>query len=311
MRRTIDEIIMQRYLLGDLPQEERARFENRYLDDEDVFEELLVVENDLIDSYVQGALTVRERQQFEGKYLKSRQGREKVAFARDLRQVSESTKLAVSSNRTSLLKRMWTAFSAQQKTPQLVLAFAAIIVLVCGSWLIVRNRGLQNDLHQALAQQAELRGEQEILRQHITRLEENASGERNQHRAGTDVATEIPISPYVTLNLNPGVARSLGALQKMLKLPPTASSVRLNLLVDRDEDVSYHAILRTAEGGEGNLVERKDLKSMRVGNQRAVVLILSAKLLDTQDYIVTLSSDNGTQGAEEEVEAYSFRVVRK
>jgi hypothetical protein len=80
-------------------------------------------------------------------------------------------------------------------------------------------------------------------------------------------------------------------------------------MLDRDEYASYRAVLRTADGVGGNEVDRKELKSRRVGNQRAVILVLSSDLLRTNDYVVTLTGSNGNPGAEEEVEAYSFRVV--
>ena len=52
MRRTDDEILMRRYLLGSLPQDERTSLEGGYLADAGLFEELVAAENDLIDYYV-------------------------------------------------------------------------------------------------------------------------------------------------------------------------------------------------------------------------------------------------------------------
>jgi len=82
-------------------------------------------------------------------------------------------------------------------------------------------------------------------------------------------------------------------------------------MLDRDEFSSYHAVLRPADDSKINLIDRPGLKSTLIGNQRVVVLLLDSDIFRTEDYIVTLSGSNGTAGAEEEVEAYSFRVVRK
>src|ERR1039457_904643 len=82
MRKTNDEILLRRYFLGDLPKEERARLEDRYLVDVELFEELLAAENDLIDAYVRGELTEAETQQFEMEYLKSPERRDRLDFAR-------------------------------------------------------------------------------------------------------------------------------------------------------------------------------------------------------------------------------------
>jgi anti-sigma-K factor RskA len=69
MHRTSDETLMRRYLLGDLPQEERGSIEDRYLADDEVFEALVATENDLIDAYARGGLADDERRKFEAEYL--------------------------------------------------------------------------------------------------------------------------------------------------------------------------------------------------------------------------------------------------
>jgi hypothetical protein len=306
MRRTADEILIRRYLLGDLPQEERAQLENRYLTDADLFEEVLASENDLIDSYARGELTEADRQKFDAEYLKSTQRRERMEFARALSHVSMSAKQSVATDGISSWKKVWAAFSVQQRMPQWALAAAAIVLAAGGSWLMVENQGLRIDLRQALAGQAELRGEQETLRQHIAGLEGNVKDQTHQHQQGAEVA-KLETPTEVTLSLTPGLARGIGESQNTLILPPTTSRVRLQLMMDRDDYASYLAVLRTAEGRE---VNRQRLKSQRIGNQRAVVAVLPSDRLRPGDHVLTLLGSNGVPGAEEEVEAYSFRVVR-
>jgi len=45
---------LTRYLLGQVSPEERADFENQYLDDDELFHKLIATKNYLIDSYVRG-----------------------------------------------------------------------------------------------------------------------------------------------------------------------------------------------------------------------------------------------------------------
>jgi hypothetical protein len=307
MRQTADEILIRRYLLGDLPQEERTQLENRYLTDANLFEEVLASENDLIDSYARGELTEADRHKFDAEYLKSTQWRERVEFARALSHVSMSAKQAVATNEISSWKKVWAAFSVQQRMPQWALAAAAIVVVAGGSWLMVQNQRFRIDLKQALAGQAELRGGQETLRQHIKKIEGNLKDQTRQDQQGTEV-TKLETPAEIMLSLTPGMARGIGESQNTLILPPTAARVRLQLMMDRDDYASYLAVLRTAEGRE---VNRQWLKSQRVGNQRAVVAVLSSDRLRPGDHVLTLLGSNGTPGAEEEAEAYSFRVVRK
>lgn len=67
-----------RYLLGDLPEDLRRRFEEGYLTDDEVFSELLRVEADLIDRYLDGRLTQSQRLNFDNYFLQSEARRRRV-----------------------------------------------------------------------------------------------------------------------------------------------------------------------------------------------------------------------------------------
>ena len=106
-RRTPSDARLTSYLLGELSQNRRARLESRLLAEEDLFERLLLAEDDLIDAYADGTLPDERRRAFETRFASSREKREQVALSRGLRaaaQLSASTARAgeVSSPRWSL-----------------------------------------------------------------------------------------------------------------------------------------------------------------------------------------------------------------
>jgi len=76
---------LRRYLLGQMDEDERAEFEEKYFADDELFEELVEVENDLVDAYIDGVLTPAERKRFEERFMSTAEGRERVEFARTLR----------------------------------------------------------------------------------------------------------------------------------------------------------------------------------------------------------------------------------
>src|SRR5690349_19219423 len=76
--------MMIRYLLGQLSAGERAELEERYFADDELFNELVSLENEIIDFYVQGKLSKDQRQQFESYFLANPERREKVRFAKSL-----------------------------------------------------------------------------------------------------------------------------------------------------------------------------------------------------------------------------------
>jgi len=80
-----------RYLLGSLPEEERTRLEQQFFSDDQVFEELEIAEDELIDGYVRAELSTDDRRQFE-KLLVSSRLAERVELARILaKKVSRSS----------------------------------------------------------------------------------------------------------------------------------------------------------------------------------------------------------------------------
>lgn len=300
---------MRQYLLGDMPQEDRARIEDRYFADADMFEEMVAAENDLIDSYIRGELKDPDRQKFELRYGKSPRQRARVEFARALNQVSQTTAQALHVNRVSLWKRLWVPFLGQAPTLQRALAVTALVVVASGSWLVVQNQRLRAELQQARAGQAELRRQEEALHQQLLALSKNSGDHARENNQGVEIAQlETPVQSEVTLRLVPGLARGSGRGEQELVLLPRVAWVRLELTLYRDEYRSYQAVLRTAEGAEVRRLE--GLKGQRIGDEKAVILSLPSNLIRLGDYVVTLSGRNDSRGAREEVEAYSFRVVR-
>jgi len=71
-----------RYLLGLASPAEREHVESEYFHDADAFQRMLSAEDDLVDAYARGELSDEERQRFEKRFLKSSQGKDRVRFSR-------------------------------------------------------------------------------------------------------------------------------------------------------------------------------------------------------------------------------------
>src|SRR5262249_27845472 len=137
----MDELLLVKYLLGDLTQEEQAQVEDRAFADSDYLLVLQSVEVDLIDAYVNGELSPAERRQFERQFLVSPERRRKVAFARDLARVAAEAKAL--ENTPLLHMSAWQSFlrAVREWSPALQFAagLAAVIFAVGVSWLAVEN----------------------------------------------------------------------------------------------------------------------------------------------------------------------------
>src|SRR5712691_10298680 len=79
---------IRRYLLGDLPETDAERFEEEYFVSDDRFSEMLAAEDDLIEAFLHRSLSANDRQRFESRFLSTTRGRQKVALAAALENMS-------------------------------------------------------------------------------------------------------------------------------------------------------------------------------------------------------------------------------
>jgi hypothetical protein len=69
------------YLLGNLPEEQMLQIEIMFLRDDQSYERLLALENELFYGYAQNKLAPGEREQFEKRFLSSERNRKKAMTA--------------------------------------------------------------------------------------------------------------------------------------------------------------------------------------------------------------------------------------
>lgn len=115
---------MVQYLLGEVrDEEERARFERRLLADENLYEQLLIAEDELIEAYLSGELSGSDKARFEEHFLGTPRCRERVENLRALREALTRRP----NSRISL--RFWPALTAASLTAaSLAVVFAAVWV---------------------------------------------------------------------------------------------------------------------------------------------------------------------------------------
>lgn len=292
--------VLTRYLLGDLPEQERESFEERYFVDDAVWQALNAAEHDLIDQYVRGSLAQPQRDQFESYYLESPRNREKLEFARTLLSSELRTEAIVAS--PAARSRWWElpGFFGGSWRPALRMTLAAAAVAAAVAVLF-------------------------LVFQHQKRQQEEAN-----HKAapgsGTEVAhsapTPVPTNPEdtnahiarelssVAVTLTPGMVRDASGNNHVHRLMITdaTESVLLHLEMEEDAYPRYDAEVRTAEG---KVIKHLDgLKGRTVRNNGHTVAVkLPAQSLAKGDYIVKLTGRTASGGAED-VDSYTFSVIR-
>src|SRR5216684_8868777 len=76
---------IRKYLLGILAQEQAEELEERLLIDGELYEELLIAEDDLVDQFLSGEMTAREREGIETHFLRASGRQEQLRFASTLK----------------------------------------------------------------------------------------------------------------------------------------------------------------------------------------------------------------------------------
>jgi hypothetical protein len=328
MEQSAEEVILiRRYLLGEIAEQDREQIEVRLLTDPQYFNQLVKGEEELTDQYVRCGLSRHEREMFENHFMNTPERREDVAFAMALNRYVSSKAIGTP---VAGGPRAWTAFltdlSPRWRTARnAALACAALLLMVTVAWLLMKTARLQRQIAEVGAERAESRRLEQELKQ---RLDE-------QRSRGEDLARQLEISRsrlaqidreiaslskaagelrteagVVSLALFPGLGRDAAdtAQTRTAILSSGARRLRLELGTDHPGFTRYRAEVLTAEG---DLVWSRDaLRERSTGIGKAVVITLPVALLTRKAYLVMLS---GAAAGDkyERTGTYYFDIIRK
>ncbi|HZS07351.1 MAG TPA: hypothetical protein VFD58_21120 [Blastocatellia bacterium] len=324
--RSLNEELIARYLLGDLPEEEQSRLEDLAFSDRECRRRIVAVESDLIDEYVRGELSEARRRQFERRFFASAGRRRKVEFARALARVVSATATEEVAQPaaipwrdalTAFLRGLNPAFGFS-------MAAASLILLLGVSWLIAETGRLRTQVAQLQADQQTRQRQDEILRQEAasararsedlaSRLErERGQRERSEElarRLGREQREKSAGSSFIaSLFLPPGISRG-GAERPKLVVPRATRLARLQIgLAREDEFKSFRVEIRTAAGQE--VWTRDHLRPRQSRGGRIINLAIPGSVFGAGEYELTLKGVINDQKTED-VRYYYFSVLKE
>jgi hypothetical protein len=331
MKQTTDnEELMVNYLLGELPEEEQLRLEERFFTDDEFYQQLLALEDELMYDYAAGGLSPDQRVKFERRFLDSPQARQKAELASAVldkaAEVSAQRAPApMAEERRSLWQSLLAFFSLQNPMMQFSLAAASALLFVGASWLFYQTTRLRSRVEQIEAarinleqQQAQQSAESNARQQQLSgelERERNRRAQLEQELARQQAAREregqsSSSSTFLSFILAPGLVRDADGPKRLL-VPVGVNSLRLQLDLKRPGDYrGYRAALRR-ETPDGPELWSQDLsRSRSSASGRAVVVNLPANLLPPGVYVITLSGR--TSGGEmEEIDDYYLNIARQ
>ncbi len=294
---------MIRFLLGEMPAEERAGFEDEFIKDTEVFQRLVELENDLIDLYAMGALSRSERKRFEHSFLADPERRKRLSFARALVVHASETASASTERLKTGIRRRWF-----QPISPVLLPIAGILLLfmLTGmSWLLAVNHQLRTELQASQKQQAEALKTVVNLQKQVEVLTQDVDA---RNRSDGQAAQGTPSDRnLLSFALKDDSWRSSGVIPRLI-VPSTTSAVALHLIFPADTFSSYELFIETASGTP--IWHKGKVQGERAGaGSKEVVVRLPAHLLKDGDYVARITA--GSSRGLEDVAGYSFSVVKR
>lgn len=136
--------LIESFFYGELPEKERFEFEERFVSDAALFDEVKAFEDDLIESYVRGWMGPVQRSIFEQKFLTTDKRRERVEFSHVLiEKVNELSQRDVAKVANSVYPAdhsIWEKLGAFLFSPKIALtAAAALIAAGFGGWVLYQS----------------------------------------------------------------------------------------------------------------------------------------------------------------------------
>jgi len=304
---SVEEAVVVRYLLGDLPEEALIQVEDRAFHDPEYLHLIEAVEADLIDAYMRNQLQPEERRQFESRFLTSAERRKKLEFAQAWSRVADEAKTAAQQPRAASdteARRWWRELFAFLRGPAPAFRFAgaAIAVLLIGvlCWQALESSKLRNRVH-------ELEAERSNQQQREQALKSNLAAERGRLDELTSQMQRGLPPIAASLTLMPGSLRDASVRPEIL-IAPSTQIVRLEIQIEpKDNYPQYRAELRTQRGEQ--VLTRNNLREQRGSAGRFVVLEIPSNAVDSGQYELTLQGKAAPEQLED-LAYYRFSVRR-
>jgi hypothetical protein len=288
-----EERTMIQYWLGELSPEAEQRLEDRYFAEDELFEQLLAVREELFDAFARGELSETQRGRFEQHLLQSSEDRDELEFARRFvgaldAEISATTRAAAASAQPATPRSWWSL-------PRLARAIVCAALLVTVGWLV-------SDQLRSRSRLARLQSEQPP--QPTPQPFSTPSPNPSPPSPIAPREKQLPPANTLAVTLSAVSLRSAGG--DAVQLTPETRTLRFKLLLDAPDAFRHYQVVLT-QGGR-KIRSWRRLKPAR-SDGVAVVVELLVTQLSSGEYSFELRGVND-DGAIESAGRYSFRIAK-
>jgi anti-sigma factor RsiW len=326
-----EEVLLKRFLLGDLSEGEQSEVEERLFSDPKYFSQFRAAEDDLIDEYLYGDLDGAERERFENYFLSTPERRESLRVAKALQQYISENEAGESAARAddedapapAAKRSLLDILFGRGPFLRFAAVAAAVLIIVAGVWLAVRNvardepapplKAMKPDAEPSPAQLAQGGPGRDTREPAPLPSPGDEANKGDGARNGAGVAKpptprRSPAPTYSFLILPLGQVRGEGGETNEVKIRSRSGSVKLRVpLIEAGGYRSYRVSLQTDEGKE--IKSWAGLKSSKEASGQTVAVVVPARSLERQNYRLTLSGVS-PDGGVRTISTFHFKVTK-
>jgi hypothetical protein len=294
-----DDELLRSYLLGELPEPEADRLEQRLLAEDELFDLLEALEAELLAASSRGELAPAERERVFRRLASSPEGRERLALAHSLNILADRPAGHV------------VPFRRRESPPKPVLQWAALAAagLLAASGLFWFTQQTQHggDSAPVVARERPAPASPAPVPPATLERKEPAPQAPPDRLAredeGIPAKPSEPVKAVLALALT--TLRGTGEETEQLHLPSNAEVAELQIDLEGLEDAGpFHALVRSKD--KGTVWEKSGLKPQKLDWGTALVLDVPAQHLAAGFYEIAVTS-----GADPEEMTQEFSVVRE
>jgi hypothetical protein len=280
-----EEVLIRKYLLGELDEPQQEQVEERLLCDDAFADRLYATQDNLIDDYVFDLLPEDDRERFETNFTLSNERRKKLLFAQTMESyvnLDEQRRLEAARPQPLWWENLLLFLRGHKVWS--VTALAAVILLILLTPKIAR---WLRPTDQATASQNRAAIERRIAEVNKRPFDAN-----------------IQAQPTLELTLQPTLLREGGEMKKAV-LAGDIKNLGLKLVLPQVHYESYRAVVQTVEGSDLFAVE--GLKPEPGAAE--ILLKIPSEFLPTNDYQIELKGI-AADGHAEDVARYNLQIRR-
>jgi hypothetical protein len=332
---------MKKYIFRELSEEERESFQLRFFEDSDLFYSLQELENDLADAYARNELPEDDRRRFEKAFEESSRLSKLVTISKAQQILNKEEDKGDA--KISLRERIASLFNFNMSAMQYAAAGLIILLMSGIGFLIYERSRLQQEI--ASRREAVEKQERELQEKlaDVTQREKNIQSELDKKNGQTDILSsqvdeltsekeaaekekerlrdeleklrkqkDLPPVPkdqpaqpprptITTIILTPFVRGKTGDNVKAVKITENTSQVSVTLQIPENSKAESFTVKFKGQ----TLAAKIKPRQTGAGNKFITVRIPVKQLSSTQNNLIIVTTDSGTQKIE-----YAFRLQR-